>query len=313
MRNPVRYKILYEILSNLFIFVSLAFISITSLNLFLSQDVYSDVLELVVERLKRDANAGNPLAVALDGVVTRKVIKQTIMTTVYGVTRFGARLQVANRLKEIGFPSENIFRCSLYLAGATLECLEEMFVATRRIQDWFDDIALLVSKSFEKPVTWETPLGLPVMQPYFKERHRNNKIGDLSPKVPQRKCDTQKQKNGFAPNFIHSLDATHMMLTALHAHRKGICYNAVHDCYWTHAADVDELNVICRQQFVRLHTLPILENLSLHVQNTAPSEEQLATGGKNRKARLLAEVVEAVPERGELDINDVLKSVYFFS
>lgn len=39
----------------------------------------------------------------LDGFVKRKVIKQTVMTTVYGVTRYGARLQIARQLK--GKPS----------------------------------------------------------------------------------------------------------------------------------------------------------------------------------------------------------------
>jgi len=41
------------------------------------------------------------IAKYLDGFVRRKVIKQTVMTTVYGVTRFGARLQIAKQLKGI--------------------------------------------------------------------------------------------------------------------------------------------------------------------------------------------------------------------
>ena len=44
--------------------------------------------------------------------------------------------------------------------------------------------------------------------------------------------------------------------------RAGITYVSVHDCYWTHASDVDVMNKICRQQFVSLHSQPILENLS---------------------------------------------------
>lgn len=40
----------------------------------------------------------------------------------------------------------------------------------------------------------------------------------LSPGSP-RKPNTLKQKNGFPPNFIHSLDSSHMMLTALHCYR----------------------------------------------------------------------------------------------
>ena len=53
-----------------------------------------------VERERqKDADNGVSIAKALEGIVKRKVIKQTVMTTVYGVTRFGARLQIAKQLK----------------------------------------------------------------------------------------------------------------------------------------------------------------------------------------------------------------------
>lgn len=51
-----------------------------------------------------------------------------------------------------------------------------------------------------------------------------------------------KQRNAFPPNFIHSLDSCHMMLTALHCFKAGIVFASVHDCFWTHAATVDEMN-----------------------------------------------------------------------
>lgn len=36
-----------------------------------------------------------------------------------------------------------------------------------------------------------------------------------------------KQASAFPPNFIHSLDATHMMLTALECR---VCVKHLHDC-----------------------------------------------------------------------------------
>lgn len=63
------------------------------------QDVYSVVSALVEQERKKDAEAGVKIAEVLEGFVKRKVIKQTVMTTVYGVTRFGARLQIAKQLK----------------------------------------------------------------------------------------------------------------------------------------------------------------------------------------------------------------------
>ena len=75
------------------------------------QDVYSKVLEIVHKKLEEDAlispEDSDPLqrsrgdkARLVKEYVDRKVIKQTVMTSVYGVTRRGAAVQVANRLSE---------------------------------------------------------------------------------------------------------------------------------------------------------------------------------------------------------------------
>jgi DNA-directed RNA polymerase len=75
------------------------------------QDVYSKVLEIVNRKIEADAllpedhpdpalrNKGK-IARNLVGLVNRKVIKQSVMTSVYGVTRRGAALQVHARLQE---------------------------------------------------------------------------------------------------------------------------------------------------------------------------------------------------------------------
>lgn len=49
-------------------------------------------------------------------------------------------------------------------------------------------------------------------------------------------------------------------------HAKFILFSfiaGVHDSYWTHACDVDELNRILREKFVELYETPILENVIL--------------------------------------------------
>ena len=52
-------------------------------------------------QVAQDAKDGNELAIALAGKITRKVVKQTVMTSVYGVTLIGARDQILNRLREL--------------------------------------------------------------------------------------------------------------------------------------------------------------------------------------------------------------------
>ncbi|NWY05048.1 RPOM protein, partial [Nothoprocta ornata] len=230
------------------------------------QDVYSAVAQQVEEFRKKDAQQGVRIAQVLQGFISRKVVKQTVMTVVYGVTRFGGRLQMQKRLKEIDdFPEEYLWEASHYLVKQVFNGIKEMFSATRDIQHWLTESAKLIAKSGQT-VEWVTPLGLPIVQPYYRAKSTvlNCSMQNLSVKNASnsQKPDTVKQKNAFPPNFIHSLDSTHMMLTALHCLGQGLTFVSVHDCYWTHALTVDVMNQICRQQFVSLHSEKILQDLS---------------------------------------------------
>ncbi|NXE70186.1 RPOM protein, partial [Calcarius ornatus] len=233
----------------------------------LPQDVYSAVAQQVEEFRKKDAERGLKIAQVLEGFISRKVVKQTVMTVVYGVTRYGGRLQIEKRLKEIDeFPEEYLWEASHYLVKQVFNSIKEMFSATRDIQNWLTESAKLIAQS-GRTVEWVTPLGLPIIQPYYRSRSTVVMLSSLALKCPSsslscRKPDTVKQKNAFPPNFIHSLDSTHMMLTALHCLRKGLTFVSVHDCYWTHALTVDVMNQVCRQQFVALHSEKILQDLS---------------------------------------------------
>lgn len=61
-----------------------------------------------------------------------------------------------------------------------------------------------------------------------------------------RKPDSVKQRNAFAPNFIHSLDSSHMMLTGLHCNKNNITFVSVHDCFWTHPCTVNAMNKVSK-------------------------------------------------------------------
>ena len=44
-----------------------------------------------------------------------------------------------------------------------------------------------------------------------------------------------KQRSAFPPNFIHSVDSAHMMMTAVACHEAGLTFAGGHDSFWTHA------------------------------------------------------------------------------
>ena len=55
-------------------------------------DVYTAILKLVLKDIENEKNPEYvEIAESLKGKVSRKVIKQTVMTSVYGVTFIGAR------------------------------------------------------------------------------------------------------------------------------------------------------------------------------------------------------------------------------
>ncbi|XP_053369453.1 DNA-directed RNA polymerase, mitochondrial [Clarias gariepinus] len=283
------------------------------------QDVYSGVAQQVEEFRARDAEKGMKIAQVLEGFISRKVVKQTVMTVVYGVTRYGGRLQIEKRLKEIDdFPKEYIWDASHYLVQQVFSSLKEMFTGTREIQDWLTESARLIAKS-GSTVEWVTPLGLPIVQPYHRTRNHvlKSNIQFLSLQISHdvyERPDTVKQKNAFPPNFIHSLDSTHMMLTALNCYSAGLTFVSVHDCYWTHALTVDIMNKVCREQFVALHSQPILQDLSTFLLQKYCSGPPGNTKSKKfLEYWKMSQLLGKVPETGDFDLQRVKESTYFFS
>ncbi|KAL3568205.1 hypothetical protein D5086_030856, partial [Populus alba] len=242
--------------------------------------------------------AGEKPADVYSGIAARKLVKQTVMTSVYGVTYIGARDQIKRRLNERGITEESdIFGCSCYAAKVTLTALGEMFEAARSIMNWLGDCAKIIASENE-PVRWTTPLGLPVVQPYRKLGTRSIKTS-LQVLILQKETDkvmVQRQRTAFPPNFVHSLDSSHMMMTAVACKGAGLNFAGVHDSYWTHACDVDEMNRILREKFVELYETPILENLLESFEKSFPTLS-----------------FPPLPDRGDFELREVLESPYFFN
>lgn len=76
------------------------------------------------------------------------------------------------------FPKEHIWSASIYLTESTFHSLRKMFKSAREIQDWFTECAQIISSICCENVEWVTPLGLPIIQPYMKQKSLNNYIND---------------------------------------------------------------------------------------------------------------------------------------
>ncbi|KAK4096538.1 DNA/RNA polymerase [Parathielavia hyrcaniae] len=266
-------------------------------------DVYSAVAQLVQENIRKDIENGNDFAGAIDGKITRKVVKQTVMTNVYGVTFVGAKKQVHKQIdalypnieEETGVSSTVL---ASYVASKIFLALSTMFRGAHDIQHWLGEIGSRVCRAmtpeqldrlaeasgepvlkkkvprggeeefiaqFRNTLVWTTPLRMPVVQPYRKSSTRliSTCLQNLALTTADRDdpVNRRKQLQAFPPNFIHSLDASHMMLSALECHEIGLTFAAVHDSFWTHAADVDAMNAVIRGSFIRIHQEDVIGRL----------------------------------------------------
>ena len=278
-------------------------------------DIYTAVADMVAAAVADDATQENAIAKWLENRITRKIVKQTVMTKVYGVTFLGARRQVQQQLEDASMQQGDdvdlmtLLRASTYVASKILASLSTMFSGAQEIQYWLGDCAERITKAvtpeqieriqskanlakltakdsspfartllghkaknvvnvqdlFRSVVIWTTPLKMTVVQPYRSANCQVvetnlQRLNIIAPKMSDL-THRRKQLQGFPPNFIHSLDATHMMLTALGADKAGLSFAAVHDSFWTHAGDVDTMNTIIRETFVRMHSEDIIGRL----------------------------------------------------
>ncbi|KAH0562464.1 hypothetical protein GP486_002846 [Trichoglossum hirsutum] len=271
-------------------------------------DIYTAIADLVKKEISADACEGNEIAQHLDGKITRKVVKQTVMTNVYGVTFAGAREQVRKQLEEIvlATPKLSYTTLSSYVARKIFKSLSSMFNGAHDIQYWLGECSKRISQAltpeqmerikierdggteptpnlkqelgnrkrksktdhtqFNSTVIWTTPLKIPVVQPYRSAKPRVvttslQRINITEPRTSD-PVSKRKQSQAFPPNFIHSLDATHMLLSALKCDEAGLTFAAVHDSFWTHACDVDTMNHILRDAFVQIHSEDIMARLA---------------------------------------------------
>ncbi|KAI9891345.1 MAG: DNA-directed RNA polymerase [Vezdaea aestivalis] len=276
-------------------------------------DLYTAVSELVKDALQEEADRGNKVALKLIGYITRKVVKQTVMTNVYGVTFIGAVAQIKRQLDDIisrrSIETDGIShrQMSALVARKVFEALTTMFEGARKIQFWLAEAGTRISDSltpeqidwiiaeskkpggkispltsatsrskvqnprtnhfaFRSSIIWTTPLQMPVVQPYrvHKKDSISTNLQRISLASPDRAdpVDKRKQVQAFPPNFIHSLDATHMHVSALRCSELGLSFAAVHDSFWTHAGDVDSLNAVLRDSFVKIHSEDIMGRLT---------------------------------------------------
>lgn len=243
--------------------------------------------------------------------VTRKVTKRSVMTLAYGSKEYGFRDQLFEDIikkdmqeqKDASvFTEENCWQASAYMAKLIWNAVRTTVVAAVDGMKWLQDCAKLVTKKGQV-VTWTTPMGLPVQQSYMECVSTQVRLRCAGKNIRlyglnvTGNIDKRAQAQGVAPNFIHSMDASHLQLTVCIAAELGIRHFAmIHDSYGSPVAQAKTMYKAVRQSFIEMYT-----------------EQDVLENFKNDMLKLSDTSLPTLPKRGDLKLDEIANSKYIFS
>ena len=254
----------------------------------------------------------NRIKFGKDGI-TRKVCKRSVMTLAYGSKQYGFK---ENLLADIihpyvlDHPEDNLFlspnQAAIYMAKLIWDSVKTTVIKAVEGMEWLQKVADLICHD-NHVVTWNTPNGFPVQQNYMKMKAENIQLRFNKARVRfynQRETDdvdNRAQRNGIAPNFIHSMDACHLQRVVNSMKKRGDNnFMMIHDSFGTDCAHAGLLYKVIRQEFVGLY------KDQNHLENFLETVRYLISDENESK-------IPTIPAFGNLDLDLVTQSDFCFA
>lgn len=273
-------------------------------------DLYREVAERVREEL-----ANSPRCHAQDwrawSGLSRKIVKQSVMVMPYGgqfiSTLESVREAVRKVLEKEPRPSwlteEAEKEAFKTLAKAVWEAQRSRVKGPREGMDYVKSLVRTWAKAAsDRKLYWIAPSGFPFLAHYQGRGEKlmarvtiNGARKGLSYYNPLPEIDWAKVETTTAPNFIHALDAAHLIKSLQAARRAGITkLAAVHDAFGTTPSRTSEFAELLRQTFAKLYENDPLETFV---------ETVRGVGGEPPDP----------PSKGALVVADIARSEYLFA
>ncbi|MGW8177214.1 MAG: DNA-directed RNA polymerase [bacterium] len=273
------------------------------------EDIYGEVAKAAEEYLRAIHENDPEFWVARAWVtfgIDRKIVKRAVMTVPYAVTYRSALKYIREAVQEkiesgaTNPLGEDWLPRSHILGQAVWAAIGDVVISAREGMDYIQSVVELCNRH-NKPLQWTAPSGFVCWQGYrdYKRRRIRTKFrGNLIYFTRHdygKDLHKRRQVSASAPNFVHSMDAAALVFTILTAQGLGInSFSMIHDSYGTHACDMENLNIALRCGFV-----------SIYEDKNWLAEFALQVAGELHPPN--------PPETGDLDIQDVLASPYFFA
>jgi len=271
------------------------------------QDLYQFVADLMTEKMvtakDEDSTKGTWSRRFLEhweGDIDRSVVKRAVMTDPYGVTFYGIRryCKTEGHLDWVG--KEESAAAVMELALFIDEALKGTLVEANKGKAWLKQVADMASE-IGKNVEWTTPCGFKVVHQYYEilTRRSVSRLFDtkeLHFGAPDKETiDGSSVNLAISPNYIHSLDASHMWSTVGRMIEAGIThFSMIHDSYGCPAPDVRLMRAYTNEEFHKMHSINLIAVMKDEIESS------------------LKIPLPDVPPTSGYNIDDVLNAEYFF-
>ena len=235
-----------------------------------------------------------------DKDITRTMAKKPVMTYVYGSTLLstidGLELDSHDMGYEPIFDEQGkpIYSTRALVTPIAKALRKGVETTVPKADEFMRYLKKRIGVKGNSSIDWVTPVGMPVCHWISKQTIKQMTIRALGITTVRYACwdtdsyDKNKARAGIVPNFVHSLDASHLCMV-LDAFDGQIL--PIHDSLATHACDVGNMHTVIREQFYNLYSQYDFKKDFLEPNNLA---------------------FDDLPSTGKFDINRVKNSTFMF-
>ncbi|UYE92411.1 RNA polymerase [Acinetobacter phage BM12] len=235
----------------------------------------------------------------VDKPISRNMAKKPVMTYVYGSKLLSTIQGLANDMYEAGMDEiqldgKTVFtynRLAKPVGKALRKGVEDTVPKSAEMMNYLQNV---VRKNKADAMRWFSPVGVPVVN--WAEGMvtklvaiRSMGISRIAYSYPDNQYNTLRAANGIVPNFVHSMDSSHLCLTILDFDGQVL---PIHDSFATHPSDVEAMHVSLRKTFIEMYTQFSIEDFLKF--NNIDLEEYTP------------------PLTGNLELSEISKSRYMF-
>jgi len=243
------------------------------------------------------------------GELPRAAVKRSVMTLPYGATQYSCQRYVLDWYEGLNVADEDrpwrrgkpTYDAVRVLSTAVWDAIHRTVPGAVGCMEWLRECSSVFTKH-QLPVKWVSPSGFPITQMYHKYHTRQVRtaIGQTVKWVRYRqskdRIDGHKQANAISPNYVHSLDSACLALVLNRLEAEGVRdVSTIHDSFAVHPHLVRSLQRVIREVYRDVFRPNLLADLQRQFQAQVPVP------------------LPDHPVLGDLDVNELIESTYFFS